>query len=173
MAHTTVCQEEHPDKDDARLVKYYRVRRRGDLRDIGREAVTHARSYEETHRVEGDIGAGHGLSEGHKDIVIVADGRVTVSTLKWAHEELSWDKHHQSQDYTENAFPTHHVEWLLVRSVLQDILFGNRVESLKELTADKHEHAEDHLLPLISSLSLINLCSFGNGIGVRTMHTAF
>ena len=94
MAHTTVCQEENPDKDDARLVEYYRVRRRGDLRDIGREAVTHARSYEETHRVEGDIRTCTGLAEGQKDVVIVADGRVTFGTIKWAHEELSWDKHH-------------------------------------------------------------------------------
>ena len=173
MAHTAVSQEEDPDKDDAWLVEHYRVCRWGDLRDIGWETVTHARGYKETHSVEGDIGAGTRLTEGHKDVVVMAKGRVTLSTLIWAHEELSWDKHHQGQHYTENSFPAHHVERLLVRRILKDVLLGNRVESLEELTTDKHEHSEDHLLPLISSLTLMNLCSFGHGIGVCTMMSAF
>ena len=94
MAHAPVYQEENPDKEDAWLVEYYRMSRWEDLRDIRRETVTHATWYEEAHSVKGDIGVGAGLAEGHKDIVIMADGRVTVVTLKWAHEELSWDKHH-------------------------------------------------------------------------------
>ena len=94
MARAPVCQEENPDKEDAWLVEYYRMSRWEDLRDIRGETVTHAASYEEAHSVKGDIGVGAGLAECQKDIVIVADGRVTVVTLKWAHEELSWDKHH-------------------------------------------------------------------------------
>ena len=94
MAHAPVCKEEKPDKEYAWLVEYYRMSRWEDFSDIGWETVTHARGYEEAHSVKGDIRVGSGLAEGHKDIVMVADGRVTVVTLKWAHEELSWDKHH-------------------------------------------------------------------------------
>ena len=102
----------------------------------------------------------------------MADGRVAVSTLEWAHEELSWDKHHKGQHHTEYAFPTHHVEWLL-RCGFQDVLLGDRMESQEELTADKGEHPEDHLLPLVGCFSIINLGSFDCSIRISAIQTAF
>lgn len=84
---------------------------------------------------------------------LVAAVRVTVER---ASEHLCWHKHHHTQYEAEDALPAGHVERLLSRCALQDMLLQDGVTGVEELATQERQHAHYQRM-LVYRMMLLDL----------------